>query len=312
MPSDSGSGGQSRPDGGAPGPGGDQEVPTCYRHPGRETYVSCVRCGRYACPDCMRSASVGQQCVQCAGEGARSTRQARTTFGGRPAASAVVTWTLVAINVAVFLVAWVRPGIVNDLDMLGYFPSPQGGPVHGVAAGEWYRLITSAFVVPGAGLSGLGLMDIVFNMWALVFVGPSLEGLLGRARFLAVYLLSAVGGAVMYYFLAPPYNAAAGASGAIFGLFGAWFVVSRRLKLDTRGIVMLIAINLALSFFFHNVIAWQAHIGGLLTGALLTAAYAYAPRKNRAVIQVAATVAVAALIAVAIVTRNGQLTSGGL
>ena len=103
-----------------------------------------------------------------------------------------------------------------------------------------------------------------------------------------------------------------GASGAIFGLFGAWFVVSRRLKLDTRGIVVLIAINLALSFFLHNIIAWQDHIGGLLTGALLTAAYVYAPRKNRAVIQVAATVAVVALIAIAIVARNGQLTSGGL
>ncbi len=312
MTSDSGSGGQSRPEGVAPGPGGDQEVPTCYRHPGRETYVSCVRCGRYACPDCMRSASVGQQCVECVSAGARSTRQARTTFGGRPAASAVVTWTLVAINVAVFLVAWVRPGIINDLEMVGYAPYTRGGPVHGVAAGEWYRLITSAFLVPGAGLSGLGLMDILFNMWALVFVGPSLEGLLGRARFLAVYLLSAVGGAAMYYFLAPPYNAAAGASGAIFGLFGAWFVVSRRLKLDTRGIVILIAINLALSFFFHNTIAWQAHIGGLLTGALLTAAYVYAPRKNRVVFQVAATVVVLDLIAVAIVVRNGQLTSGGL
>jgi len=260
----------------------------------------------------MRSASVGQQCVECVGEGARSTRQARTTFGGRPAAGAVVTWTLVAINVAVFLVTWVRPGIITDLEMIGYAPYTQGGPVHGVAAGEWYRLITSAFLAPASGLSGLGLMDIVFNMWALIFVGPSLEGLLGRARFLAVYLLSALGGSVMYYFLAPPYDAAAGASGAIFGLFGAWFVVSRRLKLDTRGIVILIAINLALSFFFHNVIAWQDHIGGLLTGALLTAAYAYAPRKNRAVVQVAATVVVAALIAVAIVTRNGQLTSGGV
>jgi membrane associated rhomboid family serine protease len=260
----------------------------------------------------MRSASVGQQCVQCVGEGARSTRQARTAFGGRPAASAVVTWTLVAINVAVFLVTWVRPGIITDLEMVGYAPYTQGGALHGVAAGEWYRLITSAFLAPASGLSSLGLMDIVFNMWALIFVGPSLEGLLGRARFLAVYLLSALGGGVMYYFLAPPYAAAAGASGAIFGLFGAWFVVSRRLKLDTRGIVILIAINLALSFFFHNVIAWQAHIGGLLTGALLTAAYAYAPRKNRAVIQVAATVVVMALIAVAIVARNGQLTGGGL
>ena len=259
----------------------------------------------------MRSASVGQQCVECVGEGARSTRRARTTFGGQPVANAVVTWTLVAINVAIFLITWVRPGIVNNLEMLGYASYTAAGPMHGVAAGESYRLITSAFLAPATGLGGLGLMDILFNMWALIFVGPSLEGLLGRARFLAVYLLSAVGGAVMYYFLAPRNYPAAGASGAIFGLFGAWFVVSRRLRLDTRGIVMLIAINLALSFFFHNYIAWQDHIGGLLTGALLTAAYAYAPRKNRALVQAAATVAVVVLLAVAVMARNGQLTSGG-
>jgi membrane associated rhomboid family serine protease len=260
----------------------------------------------------MRSASVGQQCVECVGEGARSTRQARTTFGGRPAAGAIVTWVLVAINVAVFLVTWVRPGIVTNLEMLGYAKYAYTGPWHGVAAGESYRLVTSAFLAPATGLGGLGFVDILFNMWALVFVGPSLEGLLGRVRFLAVYLVSAVGGGVMYYFLAPQNQPAVGASGAIFGLFGAWFVVSRRLRLDTRGIVMLIAINLALSFFFHNVIAWQDHIGGLLTGALLTAAYAYAPRKNRAVIQVIATVAVVALIVVAVVIRNGQLTAVGL
>jgi len=258
----------------------------------------------------MRDASVGQQCVECVSEGARSTRPARTTFGGRPVAGAVVTWTLVAINVAVFLVAWVRPAIINDLAMLGYSPYTAGGPEHGVAAGEWYRLITSAFVVPGAGLSGLGFVDILFNMWALVLVGPALEGYLGRVRFLAVYLLSAVGGSVMYYYLVSPVSFAAGASGAIFGLFGAWFVVSRRLRVDTRGIVVLIALNLALSFFFHNVIAWQDHIGGLLTGALLTAAYAYAPRQNRAAVQAAATVAVVALIVVAVAVRNGQITSG--
>ena len=259
----------------------------------------------------MRSASVGQQCVECVGEGARSTRQARTSFGGRPAAGAVVTWTLVAINVAVFLVTWARPGIVKDLEMLGYASYTATPPLHGVAAGEWYRLITSAFLAPATGLSGLGFLDILFNMWALVFVGPSLEGLLGRVRFLAVYLLSAVGGGVMYYFIAPQNNPAVGASGAIFGLFGAWFVVSRRLRLDTRGIVTLIAINLAFGFFFHNVIAWQDHIGGLLAGALLTAAYAYAPRKNRAVVQVLATAAVVVLIVVAVVIRNGQLTGGG-
>jgi membrane associated rhomboid family serine protease len=261
----------------------------------------------------MRSASVGQQCVDCVGEGARSSRQATTTFGGRPAAGTVVTWTLVAINVAVFLVTWVRPGIVNDLEMLAYAPYVTGGALHGVAAGEWYRLITAAFLAPATGLSGgLGFFDILFNMWALVFVGPALEGLLGRWRFLSVYLLSALGGNVMYYFLAPENAAAVGASGAIFGLFGAWFVVSRRLRLDTRGIVGLIVINLALSFFLHNIIAWQAHVGGLLTGALLTAAYAYAPRTNRAAVQVTATVGVLALIVVAVLVRNGQLTGGGV
>jgi len=300
-------------------PGADQpgeaapEVPTCYRHPGRETYVSCVRCGRHACPDCMRAASVGQQCVECVSEGARSTRAGRTTFGGRPVAGAVVTWALVAINVAVFVGTWVRPGIVNDLEMLGYASFAGGGPAHGVAAGEWYRLITSAFLAPATGLTGgLGIWDIAFNMWALIFVGPALEHLLGRVRFLSVYLLSAVGGSVMYYYLAAPNAAAVGASGAIFGLFGAWFIAYRRLRLDTRGIATLIAINLALSFFLHNIIAWQDHIGGLLTGALLTAAYAYAPRKNRTAWQVAATAVVVVLIAVAIVVRNGQLPGPGL
>jgi membrane associated rhomboid family serine protease len=192
--------------------------------------------------------------------------------------------------------------------MLGYASYTYGGAAHGVAAGEWYRLITSAFLAPATGQSGLGFLDILFNMWALIFVGPALEGFLGRWRFLAVYLLSAVGGGVLYYFLAQPNAPAVGASGAIYGLFGAWFVVSRRLRVDTRGIVVLIAINLALSFYWHTVIAWQDHIGGLLTGAVLTAAYAYAPRKHRTALQVLATVAVVAVLVIAIVIRNGQLT----
>src|SRR6266571_7969517 len=261
----------------------DTAAPTCFRHPGRETYVSCVRCGRPACPDCLRSAAVGQQCVECVREGNRGTRRAGAVFGGRPAAAAVVTWALVGINIVLYIVELARPGIANDWAMLGQARFSAGGPLEGVAQGQWYRLITSAFLPP-PGLSGLGPLDIAFNMWALILVGPALERLLGHLRFIAVYLVSALGGSVMFYLIGPANVEALGASGAIFGLFGAWFVVARRLRLDSRGIVVLIAINLALGFFFHSFIAWQAHIGGLLTGALLTAAYAYAPRRNRAAV----------------------------
>ena len=290
-------------------PTGQDTPPTCYRHPGRETWVSCVRCGRHACPDCLRDAAVGQQCVDCVrgtGQGGQGSRAARTVFGGRPSRSATVTWTLMAVNILLYLVELAHPSLASDWWMLGYAQYYPGGPMHGVAAGEWYRLITSAFL-PGTG--SLGLLDIAFNMWALYVVGPSLEQLLGRVRFLAVYLLSAVGGSVLFYYLAPQNVPALGASGAIFGLFGAWFVASRKLGFDSRGIVLLIALNLGLSFVYRSTIAWQDHVGGLIVGAVVMAAYAYAPRKNRIAIQVAATVAVAVLLAIAVVIRNGQLTA---
>ncbi len=284
-----------------------EPVPTCYRHPGRETYVSCTRCGRHACPDCMRSASVGQQCVECVREGGRSTRAARTAFGGRPVSGAVVTWVLVGLNVLVLLISLANSNVITDLEMFGYAAVAPGGAMQGVAAGQWYRLVTSAFTTPG--VSGIGFMDILFNMWALIFVGPSLEKMLGRTRYLSLYLLSAIGGSVLYYWMVAGNQPAAGASGAIFGLFGAWFVVSKRLRLDSRGIVLLIVINLAFSFIYHSTIAWQDHIGGLVTGALITAAFVYAPRKNRTAIQIAAGVAVLAILIVATVLRSHQLTS---
>jgi membrane associated rhomboid family serine protease len=290
--------------------GGQDTPPTCFRHPGRETWVSCVRCGRHACPDCLRQAAVGQQCVECVrgtgpgGQGGSPARLPRTVFGGRPSAAATVTWTLIALNVVLYLVQLAHPSLAPDWWMLGFAQYYPGGPMHGVAAGEWYRLITSAFL-PGTGT--LGLLDIAFNMWALYVVGPGLEQMLGRARFISVYLLSAVGGSVLFYYLAPQNQPALGASGAIFGLFGAWFVASRRLRTDSSGIVVLIALNIGLSFFYRSTIAWQDHIGGLIVGALVMAAYAYAPRKNRAAIQIAATVAVGVLLAVAVMIRTGQL-----
>jgi membrane associated rhomboid family serine protease len=145
-------------------------------------------------------------------------------------------------------------------------------------------------------------------MWALILVGPSLEHLLGRLRFLAVYVLSALGGSVMFYLLAPVNEPGLGASGAIFGLFGAYFVVAKRLRVDTRSIVFLIVLNLGISFVVAGI-AWQAHVGGLLTGGLLTAAYAYAPRNQRTLVQVGATVAVVAVLVIAVLTRNHQLVT---
>jgi len=251
--------------------------------------------------------------VECIRGAGRGTRQARTAFGGRPVATAAVTWTLVGINVVLFLVELVMPSLAADWGMLGYASTSFGGPPRGVAAGEWYRLITSAFLPPpprGPNSAGsLGFLDIAFNMWALIVVGPSLEQLLGRVRFIAVYLLSALGGAVAFYLLGPSNVFALGASGAIFGLFGAWFVVARKLHLDVRGIVTIIAINLAFSLFYRSTIAWQDHVGGLIVGALTTAAFAYAPRKNRTLVQVAAAVAVLAILVVLVIVRSHDLTS---
>jgi membrane associated rhomboid family serine protease len=289
-----------------PGPSSEPEVsasaPTCFRHPGRETYVSCVRCGRPACPDCLRSAAVGQQCVECIRQGNQGSRQATAPFGGRVTNRPVVTWTLVAINVLAYIAEIVNSdALINNGALVGRFNSTIG-----VADGEWYRLLTSAFLHEPLG-SGLGFFHIAFNMWALIVVGPALERLLGRARYLAVYLISALGGSVLFYLIARPTAVGIGASGAIFGLFGAWFVLSRRLHLDARMVVGLIAINLVISFTISGI-AWQAHVGGLIAGSAITAAYAYAPRNNRTLLQIAATVAMLAILAVGVVIRDNQLT----
>jgi len=216
--------------------GGGAEIPTCYRHPGRETYLSCVRCGRPACPDCLRSAPVGQQCVDCIRAGNQGVRRPVGVFGGPAASRATVTFTLVALNVLFYLAEWVYPRTVDYLAMVGSLHDPAVHATIGVAHGQYYRLLTSAFLHE-PGLSGFGPAHIIFNMWALLVVGPPLERLLGHARFLTVYLLSALGGAVAFYLLAPVNEPSLGASGAIFGLFGAYFVVARRLRVDSRAIV---------------------------------------------------------------------------
>jgi membrane associated rhomboid family serine protease len=290
--------GQATPDQGQAAP------PVCFRHPGRPTYVSCVRCGRPACPDCLRPAAVGHQCVECIRAGNSTVRQASGRFGGAVTRDARVTQVLMGLNIVLYLIELAHSALGYDWSMIGVGQIYRGGPIVGVAVGQWYRLITSAFIPP-PGVGYLGFLDIAFNMWALFVVGPAVERVLGRVRFLTVYLVSAIGGSILIYCLVP-FELAAGASGAIFGLFGAWFVLARRLQADARPVILLIVINLALSFSIP-AIAWQAHVGGLIAGGLLTAAFAYAPRRNRAAIQVGATVAMVALFIVAVVVRNHML-----
>lgn len=263
-----------------------ETVPTCYRHPDRETWVRCQRCDRPICPDCMRDAAVGFQCPECVAEGNRGIRQAKSTFGGAVVRAPYVTWTILAANVLVFVAQYFVPDIQRLLGMNSLF----------VALGdEYYRLITAAFVHGG-------MFHILFNSWALYVIGPYLERAFGHVRFVALYLVSALGGSVLGLWMDNPRILTVGASGAIFGLFGAVFVVGRRLNLDVRGIAVLIAINLAITFIVPGI-SWTGHIGGLVTGAALSAALAYAPRENRAVWQGAAVAGFVVLLAVLVVVR---------
>ncbi len=272
-----------------------QQTPTCYRHPDRPTYVRCTRCDRFICPDCMRDAAVGHQCEQCVNEGAKTVRQPRTQFGGAQVGTTpVVTYVLIAINVLMFVLQSASVDLERQLVLI----------TPAVADGDWYRLLTSAFL-------HYGVTHLVFNMWALWVVGPPLELALGRLRFIALYVLSALGGSVLVYLLSALGAATAGASGAIFGLFGATFVIGRRLNLDVRWVVGLIALNLAFTFVIPLIssqnISWQGHIGGLVTGSVVAAAYAYAPRTSRNLVQAGVSVAVLALFAVLIWWRTADL-----
>ncbi|MEV8634773.1 rhomboid family intramembrane serine protease [Streptosporangium sp. NPDC051023] len=227
----------------------------------------------------MREASVGFQCPECVAEGNRTVRQAQSVFGGRAVATPRVTWTLLVVNVLAYAAETLSPGPV-----LNGFAMNSGA----VAYGEWWRLLTGAFLhAPLAG--GVYMIThIVFNMWALYAIGPELERRLGSLRFLALYLLSALGGSVAIYLFG---IAAVGASGAIYGMFGALFVVARRLGYDARGVLWLIGINAVLTFMIPNI-SWQGHLGGLITGAVVGGIFAYAPAKSRNVFQWAGCAAV--------------------
>lgn len=265
---------------GAPGPDGP---PTCPRHPGVVTYVRCQRCGRPTCPACQRPAPVGIQCVDCVAAAARTTRGTTTVAGGRPVSGRpTVTLTLIALCVAAFGAQLLVPGFANT-----WIFAPSIGGV------EPWRFITTAF------LHG-SLTHLAFNMYALWIVGPTLERVLGRWRYLALYLIAAFGGSVAVLLLSSPTGPSwnvgtVGASGAVFGLFGALALTLRRLQRSDTQIVVLIAINFVLGFLIPGV-SWQGHLGGLLTGSALAAAYLFAPRRVRTPVAVGVTLLLPALL----------------
>jgi membrane associated rhomboid family serine protease len=232
-------------------------MPTCYRHPGRETGLACSNCGRPICAECMTHAAVGIRCPECAGR-RPLVRSAGFTLPNEP----WVTRALLAINVAVFLVtnrlaAGFTPSN-GQLTSLGRKLALDG---NAVANGEYWRLVTSAFV-------HFGLLHIAFNMYALYLIGSVLERYVGSVRFAVIYLVSGLAGSFGALLLSPD-ALTAGASGAIFGLMGAMLVLERQRGVQLLGgpIGGLILINLLFTFTISGI-SKGGHLGGLIGGAL--------------------------------------------
>ena len=291
----------------------EQEAPVCYRHPDREAHIRCQRCERRICPDCMRPASVGFQCPSCVAEGGRSTRSARTSYGGRRSGNpALTSQVLIGINVLVWVLVLATGGRSSKLiDLLAL--RPDGGLVNyrggtyavpdGVADGRVWQLLTSTFM-------HVEVWHIGFNMLALYALGPQLELAVGRARFLTIYFLSGLTASAAVMWFAPSYSLTLGASGAIFGLMGALLVVAIKVHGDVRGMLTWIAVNFAFTLLFVRLISWQGHTGGFVGGFLVGAVLVYAPRgPARWRYQAAGLVGLALLVLVAVVVRLLVLAS---
>ncbi|MFD4692087.1 rhomboid family intramembrane serine protease [Streptomyces sp. NPDC058463] len=282
----------------------------CYRHPGRETGIRCVRCERPICTECMISASVGFQCPECVREGSGSghhpaANRPRTLAGGTVAEDPrLITKILLGINLAVFVAVWVtgRSWLVDDLLLFGRaYSGDAGAGVEGVAEGQWYRLVTSMFLHQE-------VWHIAFNMMGLWWLGGPLEEALGRARYLALYLLSGLAGSALTYWLSDPGQGSLGASGAIFGLLGATAVLMRRMNYDMRPVIALLVVNLIFTFNPWGGIAWQAHVGGLVAGTLIAIAMVHAPREHRNLVQYGACALVLVAVVGIVLARTAAIT----
>lgn len=214
----------------------------------------------------MTSASVGFQCPECLAAGTASVREARTVFGGRLTTSSTVTMSLIGICSGIFVVQWLV-GVDAVAADYGMWPAAIA------LQGEWFRLVTAVF------LHG-SLLHLLFNMYVLYLLGPPLERLFGHTRFLALFLISGLGGSVASFTFSAPNGVSVGASGAIFGLMGAYVVAGRHLRADINQVLVLIGINIAIGFLVPGI-DWRAHLGGLVTGAAVALVFSKVPRGAR-------------------------------
>lgn len=254
----------------------------------------------------MRSAAVGFQCPSCVSEGARSTRSGRATYGGKRSANpALTSYVLIGINLLVFLLIQVTGASHSPwLYRLALLPSRgfaviEGQPqfFDGVATGAWWQPVTSMF-------THLDLWHIGFNMLALYVLGPQLEAVLGRTRFLAIYLLSGLSGSAMVYWFSGVNTPTIGASGALFGLMAALLVIAHKTHGQVQQILMWIGLNFVITVVFRSFISWQGHVGGFLGGLVLAAAFVYAPRDRRTLWQALAAVAMLVALLLAFAGRT--------
>lgn len=260
----------------------DGAPPTCPRHPDRVSYLVCQRCERPTCPECQLPAPVGFHCIDCVADARRQAPTARTAMGGVATAGPPrATYTIIGLCVAAYLFQLVVPGFTEQWEF---------APILGRS--EPWRLLTAAFLH-----SPSQQLHILFNMLALWQVGQWLEPFLGRARFIALYLISALGGSVGFLLLAQSTSvewltSMVGASGAVFGLFGALLVFLKFLRRPANGLLVLLAINAFIPVVYPNI-AWQAHLGGFVTGLVVAGALVGLRDRRRRPLQWPAVVAVA-------------------
>ncbi|KHK95998.1 Rhomboid family protein [Microbacterium mangrovi] len=282
----------------------------CYRHPDRQSFVLCQRCLRTICAECQTPAPVGVICPECMAQHGKdaaasqraaragSARSARTWVPRRRTATAydtrpLATYTIIAITVVVYLTQLI-PGspVAAWLQLAGVYVMPVSG-----APFQPWRMLTVLFVHES-------ILHVGFNMLALWMIGQSLEPLLGRWRFVTLYLLSGFGASAAVVAFSSPLQPVVGASGAIFGLFGALLIIGRHIGAPIGGIAVVIGINLVFTFLPGTNIAWQAHVGGLITGAVAGLIFARTRSPRRRALQVWLLVALfAALCAVVVVTN---------